>query len=836
MQMTTHRLRGCFVSSAFASLLLCAVLAGCGGGAAPVSSGSPPLAIPLPVSVSVTGPSRAETAQAVRWQSSLGPLQSGWSVEWDFGDGGRSAVAEPSHAYLRGGDYTVTLTVRNDVGESRVARSGLQVGAYNRVQGSDCSGDGFSGWCWQLPQAAAFDLLDAQLVDANTAWAVGPMNRILNTRDGGANWQAQRPPTPPPLDSSFNTPGPGRLEQVRFFDAQAGVVTSSFPGSVLRTEDSGLTWQALVLPPMWWIRKVWLLDRQTIVLSGFELSSRFGYGLKEADKTLISQDGGKNWRVSVLVVSEITAGPTLWSAIPPLVSGSQVSRDLGRTAESTSPCCVRSLLTLPRPTRLGDVDLLMRSQDTSDFAMLSRPEVIHRSADRGLSWQSATVQPPTEGQRLMALNYRSATDAWATFDSTTTNAQGLTQRRWQRASSSDGGSRWMPVAAPVEAATTYAAVFRFDLTGWAVVSDSQQAQTFDDVDPGSRTLTLPENGRFLRSVSRQRGTLLAGFGSSAADRWYLSNDSGARWALLPGGRPGESQVAIAGLWFTDSNQGLATSADGSLLSTTNGGRNWLRTQVAPRLPTASLQFTADATGWGLIDQTLWRSNDRGRSWQQQSSPPGRPIDLKFLDARRGWMVIEQCPTAGDVSACVTALFGTSDGAVTWLPFSAPEQVNAVHFAGESNGISIANSRIWVTSDGGRSWAESLTPTLSTNPWKVRFVDSQNGWMLFAGTAGPQGGVSAVVRRTRDGGRTWSATGALPRGNSVPVDLAFADELRGWVVGTSGLLLATQDGGDTWSVQISGTDRDLNAVVAVDAVTVWAAGQRGTVLTTSTGGR
>lgn len=105
----------------------------------------------------------------------------------------------------------------------------------------------------------------------------------------------------------------------------------------------------------------------------------------------------------------------------------EVSRDLGRTAQSTSPCCLRSQVSLPRPTGLGDVDLLMTSQDTSDFARLPWPEVIHRSADRGLSWQSVTLRPPTAGQQLMALSYRSATDAWATFERSFTNAQGLTQ-------------------------------------------------------------------------------------------------------------------------------------------------------------------------------------------------------------------------------------------------------------------------------------------------------------------------------------------------------------------------------------------------------------------------
>ncbi len=212
MERNTQRHLRCHAAIAVTSLLLCAALSGCGGRGSGGEIPNPPLVVTLPATVSANGPLRAETGAVTRWQSSLGPLQPGWSLDWDFGDGSRSANAEPSHAYLRGGDYTVTLTVRNDAGESRVARSSLQVGAYSRVQGSDCSGTAFSAWCWQLPRVAALDLLDAQLVDASTAWAVGPLNRILNTRDGGASWQAQRAPAPPPLDSSSGAPGPGRQD------------------------------------------------------------------------------------------------------------------------------------------------------------------------------------------------------------------------------------------------------------------------------------------------------------------------------------------------------------------------------------------------------------------------------------------------------------------------------------------------------------------------------------------------------------------------------------------------------------------------------------------------
>jgi parallel beta-helix repeat protein len=40
------------------------------------------------------------------------------SYAWDFGDGGTSTVANPSHTYSAGGNYTVSLTVTNSTGDS----------------------------------------------------------------------------------------------------------------------------------------------------------------------------------------------------------------------------------------------------------------------------------------------------------------------------------------------------------------------------------------------------------------------------------------------------------------------------------------------------------------------------------------------------------------------------------------------------------------------------------------------------------------------------------------------------------------------------------------------
>ena len=59
-----------------------------------------------------------------------GPLSGGGvtSWQWDFGDGGSSSVANPTHTYQQGGDYTVQLTVTDNCGNSDTASKTIHVG------------------------------------------------------------------------------------------------------------------------------------------------------------------------------------------------------------------------------------------------------------------------------------------------------------------------------------------------------------------------------------------------------------------------------------------------------------------------------------------------------------------------------------------------------------------------------------------------------------------------------------------------------------------------------------------------------------------------------------
>ena len=73
---------------------------------------------------------------------------------------------------------------------------------------------------------------------------------------------------------------------------------------------------------------------------------------------------------------------------------------------------------------------------------------------------------------------------------------------------------------------------------------------------------------------------------------------------------------------------------------------------------------------------------------------------------------------------------------------------------------------------------------------VQFVDQDNGWAV-----GPFG----EIRRTTDGGRTWTA-----QHSGVPTRLVqarFRNALEGYVVGDDRAVLRTRDGGNRWAVLI-----------------------------------
>lgn len=102
-------------SSRPAWLLPCvAVLAACGGGDA---ENKPPVAAMVLAPTSGDAP-LVVTADATTSSDPDGTIES-WA--WDFGDGTTATGAQATHTYANPGEYTVTLTVKDDEGAKGTA-------------------------------------------------------------------------------------------------------------------------------------------------------------------------------------------------------------------------------------------------------------------------------------------------------------------------------------------------------------------------------------------------------------------------------------------------------------------------------------------------------------------------------------------------------------------------------------------------------------------------------------------------------------------------------------------------------------------------------------------
>lgn len=130
-----------------------------------------------------------------------------------------------------------------------------------------------------------------------------------------------------------------------------------------------------------------------------------------------------------------------------------------------------------------------------------------------------------------------------------------------------------------------------------------------------------------------------------------------------------------------------------------------------------------------------------------------------------------------------------------------------------------------SADFGASWRR-LNVGTSADLYGVRFVDEKTG--VVAGMGG-------TIRRTTDGGITWSTSVG---GSGNLGFIWFASRQVGFIGGDGGTILKTTDGGATWTRQTSGFDRDITGIHCRSETACWATGSTdtgGVVLRTTDGG-
>ena len=223
----------------------------------------------------------------------------------------------------------------------------------------------------------------------------------------------------------------------------------------------------------------------------------------------------------------------------------------------------------------------------------------------------------------------------------------------------------------------------------------------------------------------------------------------------------------------------------------------------------AIACVAAETCWIAGDKsTILFTADGGATWQVQlgGDPESTDDDFAqvfFLDAKHGWALTERGKILGTTDGSTWAELSTVSGTSQGVWFQTPR--TGVTF---DNPDSTTHSTIRRTTDGGRTWTASgrcsveasvngLPRTLPCRLFTAHFVSPTSG---FAGGVAPVDMATSLTTfgKTTDGGETWTMA-VIPEHRRRVTALRFWSERDGIAVLDRGEeILWTADGGQTWT--------------------------------------
>ncbi|MBI2418796.1 MAG: T9SS type A sorting domain-containing protein [Ignavibacteriales bacterium] len=235
-------------------------------------------------------------------------------------------------------------------------------------------------------------------------------------------------------------------------------------------------------------------------------------------------------------------------------------------------------------------------------------------------------------------------------------------------------------------------------------------------------------------------------GGSADESIWKTTDGGETWVSQFNNPNGFGD----GVKFFNNNDGVFIgdpdpypSTYWEILTTTNGGTNWIRVGRSSIPPADSVNSEAGTacaleisgnkawfTGYPGVAGTpfsVLRSTDKGYTWALSTIPAFSGTSgssfLAFQDTEKGVFVALEGTTAK-----------TTDGGVTWVASNLTGAAfrGIVSIKGTSRYVAVGTAgKSWITPDGGTTWIEKATGVAQT----LYTVTEYNGVAWAAGNAG-----------------------------------------------------------------------------------------------------
>lgn len=407
-----------------------------------------------------------------------------------------------------------------------------------------------------------------------------------------------------------------------------------------------------------------------------------------------------------------------------------------------------------------------------------------RTDDAGLTWSGSSLLAPPNSDDVRKIN------GIARVDATRLIAVG----DGRVLTSSDNGATWAG-SLLVDPNLHFFGVAARGNRAFAVASSRSGGVLASSADGGRTWTTAANVDRPLYGVAFVSDTLAVAVGARMT---VLRSDS-----LSPSRITTRSNDNLRRVVAIDATTLLAVADGpgdtGPIFRSTDGGESWtpVATEVIFGLrgldarPSTGIALAAGAGG------VMYRSADRGATWTRvldpQTSFGFQLLDVRFFS-----------DTVAVAVASEGQMLRSTDAGLTWRPvgFSArfTTAINAgaldLHFGGPNVGLMVGQSGMLRTTDGGRSWS-NVRDFDGTFVQSVAFADSSIAVALQRVASATSN--NFTLRRTTDGGATFTTVGALPAQS-----LRFNGAGVGIAAGAGGGIWRSVDRGQTWTVVRPGT--------------------------------
>ncbi|MGZ6550806.1 MAG: YCF48-related protein, partial [Tumebacillaceae bacterium] len=243
---------------------------------------------------------------------------------------------------------------------------------------------------------------------------------------------------------------------------------------------------------------------------------------------------------------------------------------------------------------------------------------------------------------------------------------------------------------------------------------------------------------------------------------------------------------------------------------------------------SSIAFQSPSNGWIGGQGFILHTTDGGAHWSMQYQGPYQITDLSLPDATNGFALGQLQQSSGQQKY---ALLSTTDGGLHWKEVSNPTNVLAdpngigeLHFTSATEGT----LGDLMTTDGGKTW--QTLPVPSGSHFNPVYLDRTNGWLFYSSNNTAS---QIRIQRTTDGGKSWTdtmtkATQSPSAGGQLKV--SSPNDVWALIYGGTGMtqtsysLFHTTDGGADWQTVLANSTAGGGPAPGVDPSTVDASKQ------------